>query len=120
MKKINGLKICLLLVWLVAATPLAPVRALGGLDTTADKAGFVEKDIIKIGGNALNVILSFVGVLFLIMMMAGGWLWMTAAGKATQVELAQKLLVAGIIGVIIVVSAYAITAWVGDSLSARQ
>jgi len=90
--------------------------ALGGLDTTAGGAGYVEKDLLKIGGNALNVILSFVGVLFLLMMLAGGFLWMTAAGNEDRVKTALNLLIAGVIGLVIVVSAYAITAWLGDTL----
>lgn len=91
--------------------------ALGGLNETAGRAGYEESDVVKIGGNVLNVILSFVGVLFLLVMMAGGFLWMTAGGKATQTDAAKKLLLTGIIGLIVVVSAYAISAWVGDSLN---
>ncbi len=92
-------------------------RVLGGLDTSANRAGYEEKDLIKISGNVLNVVLSFVGVLFLLMMIAGGFIWMTAAGQPTRVQLAQRLLVAGIIGFIIVVSAYVITTFIGDSLN---
>ncbi len=90
--------------------------ALGGLDTTANGAGYQEKDLLKIGGNAINMVLSFVGVLFLLVMMIGGFIWMTAAGNEARAKTAINLLVAGIIGLIVVVSAYAITAWLGDTL----
>lgn len=95
--------------------------ALGGLDTTAKGAGYVEKDLLKIGGNAVNIILSFVGVLFLIMMIVGGFMWMTSSGnpgtpeKPGRTMKAQRLITAGVIGLVIVLSAYAITAWLGDT-----
>jgi hypothetical protein len=94
---------------------LNKASALGGLDTTAGGAGYVEKDLLKIGGNAVNIALSFVGVLFLIVMIAGGFIWMTAAGNEDRVKTAIKLIVAGVIGLLIVVSAYAITSFVGGN-----
>lgn len=106
---------CSLAIILCITIPVA-TRALGGLDTTASGAGYQEKDLLKIGGNAINTALSFVGVLFLVMMIAGGFIWMTAAGNEARVKTALNLLTAGIIGLVIVVAAYAITAWLGDTL----
>lgn len=93
------------------------VLALGGLDTTAGGAGYKEKDLLKISGNAINIALSFVGVLFLIMMIVGGFIWMTAAGNEDRVKTAIKLIVAGVIGLVIVVSAYAITSFLGTNFT---
>jgi hypothetical protein len=106
---------CLFVAIMCLALPVAS-KALGGLDTTAGGAGYEEKDILKISGNAINIALSFVGVLFLVMMIAGGFVWMTAAGNEARVKTALKLLTAGIIGLVIVVAAYVITAWLGDTL----
>jgi hypothetical protein len=116
MKLSSRIKIFLLLTCLTAIAPVYQVRALGGLDTTAGSAGYTQNNVIAIGSNALRTVLSFVGVLFLIMMIVGGFLWMTAAGNEARVQTAQKLIVAGVIGFIIVVSAYAITAWLGTSV----
>jgi len=110
-------KIACLLVIISSLTLPVVAHALGGLEKTANKAGFEENDLIKISGNVLNVILSFVGVLFLVMMLAGGFIWMTASGRPERVSVAQKLIVAGVIGLVIVVSAYAITTFIGDSLN---
>ena len=52
------------------------------------------------------------GMIFLILMLYGGYLWMTAAGKEERVTKAKNLITAAIIGVIIVVSAYAISYFV--------
>ena len=60
-------------------------------------------------GEIIAVVLSFLGVVFLILMIYGGFLWMTAGGSEQQVEKAKKLITAAIIGLIVVVSAYAIS-----------
>lgn len=78
----------------------------GGYDTTDDvtAVSFIAK--------LINVILSVVGVLFLILMIYGGMLWMTAAGDEGKVTKAKNLITAAIIGVIITTSAYAISHFV--------
>ena len=60
----------------------------------------------------INIVLSMLGIIFLILMLYGGYLWMTAAGKEERVTKAKNLITAAIIGVIIVVSAYAISYFV--------
>ena len=65
----------------------------------------------------IGTILSFVGVAFLILMIYGGILWMTSQGNDTQIKKAKGILINGIIGLVIVVLAYAITAYVGNTLT---
>ena len=60
-------------------------------------------------GSIIQVALSFLGVIFLILMIYGGFLWMTAKGNEEQVTKAKNLITAAIIGLIIVISAYAIS-----------
>lgn len=79
----------------------------------ADGGGYVTgNDAItanKFIGNLISVVLSIVGVLFLILMLYGGFLWMTAAGDESKVTKAKNLITAAVIGVIITTSAYAIS-----------
>jgi hypothetical protein len=60
----------------------------------------------------ISVVLSLVGVLFMILMIYGGYIWMTAGGDEKKVEKAQDTIRAGIIGLIIVIAAYAISVFV--------
>jgi hypothetical protein len=46
----------------------------------------------------------------------GGFIWMTAGGNEEKVGKAKKMLVAGIIGLIIVVAAYAIARFAVGSI----
>lgn len=63
--------------------------------------------------NYITVVLSFLGVIFLIIMIYAGYLWMTAEGDKGQVDKAKKMITQAVVGLIIVVSAYTITAFVG-------
>ena len=44
-------------------------------------------------------------------------MWMTAAGNEAQVAKARTLIVAAIIGLLIVLSAYAITSYLADNIN---
>ncbi|MEA3398204.1 MAG: hypothetical protein U9R06_00470 [Patescibacteria group bacterium] len=76
----------------------------GGYQTTGgeDLANTFIADIIKTA-------LSFLGVIFLILIIYGGFIWMTARGNEQQAEKAKNILIAAVIGLIIVVLAYAIS-----------
>lgn len=62
-------------------------------------------------------VLSFVGVLFLALVIYGGFLWMTARGNQQQVEKAKNLIIQAVIGVVIVLSAYIITSFIGSEIN---
>lgn len=65
-------------------------------------------------GLIIGAVLSFIAVIFMILVIYAGILWMTARGNEQQVERAKTLLVQSIIGLIIVFSAYAITRFIGQ------
>jgi len=63
-------------------------------------------------GKVIAGALSFVGVIFLALMVYAGYLWMTARGEDEQINKAQKIITSSIIGLIITVGAYSITSFV--------
>ncbi len=65
-------------------------------------------------GLIIGAVLSFIAVVFMILVIYAGILWMTARGNEQQVERAKTLLVQSIIGLVIVFSAYAITRFIGQ------
>ncbi len=95
-------------------------NAFGNEDSALKKAGEAagygtkkeDRDIDKIIGNVIFQIFSFVGVIFLILMVYGGFLWMTAAGSEEKTTKAKKLLTAALVGIIIVVGAGAVSYFV--------
>jgi hypothetical protein len=95
-----------------------------GLNKTAAETGHLtggikatdEKGFAGVIGKYLGIVLSFVGILFLMLMIYGGYMWMTAAGNDQQVEKSKTIIINAVIGLAVVVSAYGITNFVFDNL----
>jgi len=91
----------------------------GGLNEAAKVAGISQRGEESIPariGSIISYALGFVGVIFLILMIAGGLMWMTAAGNEERVTKAKSLITNAVIGMVIVFSAYAITYFVTETL----
>jgi cytochrome bd-type quinol oxidase subunit 2 len=89
----------------------------GGLSTTGSAAG-IKDSSVSIEGSVAKIVqevLSLVGVLFMILMIFAGLTWMTAGGDEKKVEKARDILTAALIGLIIVLAAYAITQFIGKT-----
>jgi hypothetical protein len=59
------------------------------------------------------------GVIFLVLTIYGGFIWMNARGRETEVEKAQGIIRATVIGLAIVVAAYAISYFVVEVLTSE-
>ncbi len=93
-----------------------------GLNEAANKAfenniPFKDNGVPDIIGTVVGAALSFIGILFFVLIIYGGITWMTAAGNETQISKAKNLIISAIIGLIIVLAAYAITSFIGGSLT---
>lgn len=91
----------------------------GNLNKAAEEAGYdkEKKDVEPIIGTVIQSMLSFLGVIFVILTIYGGFLWMTAKGNEEQVIKAKNLFIAAVTGLVIVFAAYAITYFVLGSLT---
>lgn len=87
-----------------------------GLETTRGAAGLPTGNIETKIGDVIGLALGFVGTIFFILVIWSGFMWMTAAGNDEQIKKAQEVLKAAVIGLIIIVSAYAITRFIGEAL----
>jgi len=75
-----------------------------------------QKPIMQIIAEIIKYVLSFLGIIFLILILYGGFLWMTAGGNEEQVAKAKTIVINSIIGVIIILSSYAITYYVLENV----
>ena len=81
-----------------------------GLGATAKAAGLkTGKSIPEIAGQIIGAGLSLLGIVFLGLMLYGGFNWMIARGDTKRVEAAKDTITNAVIGFAIVASAYAIT-----------
>ena len=67
--------------------------------------------------NIINIALGFLGVIGVLLVLYGGWIWMTAMGEEEKVEKAKKTIIAGVVGMAIIAVAWTIVSFV---LSAAQ
>ncbi|NCN07113.1 Ig-like domain-containing protein [Candidatus Falkowbacteria bacterium] len=110
-----------LVVFLVLILP-----NVGLAQTTADnRFGLADAASIGLGQTDLRVaivriiqiILSFVGIIAVIMVLYGGFIWMTSGGDPAKIEKAKKILINTIIGIIVILSSYIITAFIIGALT---
>jgi len=91
---------------------------LGELEQTANVAGLgSETQPTAIVGRIIGVILGLMGIILVVLMIAGGIMWMTSGGNAEQVTKAKKLMSSALIGLIIVIFSYSISQFVVERLS---
>lgn len=89
-------------------------NALGNVGTVATGAGVGDKkDVSEIVSNVIKTALSVVGIIFFILIVYGGFNWMMARGNEQQITKSKNTVFAAVIGLVVVLGAYAITAFVG-------
>ncbi|HLC69611.1 MAG TPA: pilin [Patescibacteria group bacterium] len=108
-------------VLLVVMVPVLVLADQYGVSATADAGGLSKSfagasSIPEAIGNIISVALSFLGIVFFGLIFYAGILWMTALGESGKVDKAKNLIETAIIGLIIVIGAYAISTFVFDKL----
>lgn len=84
-----------------------------------EEAGFQEtgsEGLTNMISTVIQLILGFLGVIFLVLIIYAGFKWMIAGGNQEEVTKAKAILKQAIIGLIITLSAYAITWFVFNYL----
>lgn len=99
-----------------AATSSIREEAFGQLGAAGGTsgAGLSSTDPRILAARIIKVALSILGTVFLVLVLYAGFLWMTAGGEDGKIETAKKLLSDAVIGLAIILSAYAITFFVFD------
>ncbi len=131
MKNIKKIKLLLFISFFIfflnLNTSLAFFEQNTGLKTTADKTGHSQQKIFNSAssidsgiGFIISVGLSFIGVIFMVLLVYGGILWMTSTGNDQQIEKAKNIIIQSIIGLAIVLLAYVITFFVINAFSGQN
>ena len=83
-----------------------------GLEMIEEPLGLPSMDIRTIIANIIRVALSLVGIILVVIIMYGGFLYMTAGGNEEQIGRAKDILKNAVIGLAIILSAYAIVLFI--------
>lgn len=82
----------------------------------AAQTGLTTTDIRVTIANIIRVMLGLLGVVAVAVIIYGGVVWMTAQGIPEKIEKAKKILIGATIGLVIVLSAFAITSFILNQL----
>ena len=90
------------------ANTLKRVGCMAGYIRGTEFVEPTQTSLVTILGSVINIVLSLIGVIFVILIIYGGWLWGTSRGNEEQVTKAEGLIRSAVIGVIVVFSAFVI------------
>ena len=89
------------------------------LDKAAEQAGIkgTQTDLTIIVGRIISLVIQFLGLIAVIIILIGGFKWMTSGGDSEKIKSARQLMTNGIIGLVIIVLAYAIVTFILKKLA---
>lgn len=103
----------------ILATPTYAVDPLStedlGLSYGAE-TGLGTKDVRTTIAQIIKVAMGLLGIVAVVIILIGGFTWMTAGGNEDKVAEAKKWIFSGVIGLAIILSAYALTTFVINQL----
>ncbi|MFW0862712.1 MAG: hypothetical protein ACKKL6_03980 [Candidatus Komeilibacteria bacterium] len=113
MKKLMNKKLfaIVMIVAFMAAPMLSMATADLGLED-AQALGLGDAGVKDIVNNIISIILGFLGLIAVILILIGGFMWMTAGGNEDRVKKGRQFIINGVIGLIIILAAYAIASFV--------
>ena len=89
----------------------------GGKQTDVEgNLGLGNEDPRTMAAAVVRIILGFLGIIAVLIILLGGFKWMTAAGNEDKIGEAKKLLAAGVIGLIIILMAFGLAQFVINAL----
>lgn len=75
------------------------------------------KTLPAIVGDLIRVFIALLGLIFLLLVVYGGYLWLMARGNKEEVQKAKDTITRAVIGLLIVTSAYALASFVISRLA---
>ena len=114
----NKIKILLTVAMMFVMSLTAVVPALAASTISASSLGIEynpglgNRDIRETVASIIKVALGLLGIVAVVIVLIGGFTWMTAGGNDDRVGQAKKWIFSGVIGLIIILSAYALSTWV--------
>lgn len=101
-----------------SSDPTTPGQRFGLDDAAKDTGVIVDKDPVPlVVARAVQSVLNIVGVIFLILVIWGGTMWMVSGGNEQSITKAKQILTTAVIGLVIVMAGYTITWWIVSALS---
>ena len=115
------------LVWIMGLTMMSPIGVSAqqmessdlwgeGVVDTYTGEGFSEADPRQTISRIIKIGLGFLGSIAVILIVLAGFKWMTAAGNEDKIAESKKLMSAAVVGLVIILMAFALTSFVINSV----
>lgn len=90
---------------------------INGAQSNLTNTGLIQlggegTDLPATVGRIVGILLGLLGVVFVILVIFAGFNWMMAQGDETKIAKARKTIIQGVVAIIIIFAAYAITSFV--------
>jgi hypothetical protein len=119
-----------LIIMVMAVSLLTPLLSVHAAAVTSDflmnggnaavnistASGLSSTDPRTIAAKIINIALGILGILAVVLILLGGFKWMTAAGNEEQIEEAKKILTGGVIGLVIILASWGLATFIINSL----
>lgn len=116
-KKIISLFLISLVLIPFLAVPIARASSdTFGMNYINNDINLGKEDPRSLAATVINVILTLLGIIAVVIVLLGGFKWMTAGGNEDKVAEAKKLLGAGVIGLIIILAAWGLSSFILNQL----
>jgi hypothetical protein len=115
MKKFTAKKVLIFSLIILGVFLILSGASAQGLTLDAElgtQTGLFSGSLTVIVARLINAGLGILGLIAVMIVLYGGYLYMTARGEAERVQKAKKLLIQAVIGLLIIASAYAISSFV--------
>lgn len=80
------------------------------------ETGLGDADPRAMAARVINILLGFMGIIAVVIILLGGFRWMTAAGNEDKVGEAKRIIGAGAVGLVIILMAFGIAQFVLDAM----
>ncbi|MBT3231116.1 hypothetical protein HN358_05075 [Candidatus Uhrbacteria bacterium] len=121
LKRFTLLLSALAVVFTVSGGVLAPIHTayaqVDELETVGETSGLQDESLQIIVARLIRTFLTVLGVIAVVIVLYGGFVWMTAQGDPDKVDKAKKILLNGFIGLGIILLSWSITTFVLGALT---
>jgi len=86
------------------------------LETVRAEAKYGTASLPQVIGRVVTIVLSLMALIAIVIIIVAGFQWMTSGGSEDKIKAAKKLMGSAMVGLIIIIFAYAVAKFIIDKL----
>lgn len=105
----------------LASAPMAKADANallwgGQKGTIQTNTGMGNKDPRVLAADVIKILLGFLGLIAVVIVLVGGFKWMTSQGSEDKIEEARGMIISGFVGLLIILAAFGLATFVIEQI----